>query len=40
LHHPITKDDIGAMAAFLVSDNARYVTGQNLYVDAGLNIIA
>jgi enoyl-[acyl-carrier protein] reductase I len=40
LHQPITRDDIGAMAAFLVSESAQRITGQTLYVDAGYNIMA
>lgn len=38
LHQLVTLDQIGEMAAFLVSDNAKQVTGQTLYVDAGYNI--
>lgn len=38
LHQLVTLEQIGAMAAFLVSDNARQVTGQVVYVDAGYNI--
>lgn len=30
-----TQADIGAMAAFLVSDGGRAVTAQTIYVDAG-----
>jgi enoyl-[acyl-carrier protein] reductase I len=37
LHQLVTLEQIGEMAAFLVSDNARQVTGQTLYVDAGYN---
>ncbi len=29
-------DDVASVAAFLVSDAARYVTGQTIYVDGGL----
>jgi enoyl-[acyl-carrier protein] reductase I len=35
----VTVEQIGQMAAFLVSDHARQVTGQIIYVDAGYNII-
>jgi 3-oxoacyl-[acyl-carrier protein] reductase len=31
-----TPADIGAMAAFLASDDASYVTGQVIYVDGGI----
>ena len=31
-----TADEIGATAAFLLSDDAAYITGQNLRVDGGL----
>ncbi len=34
----VTIEQIGEMAAFLVSDNAQQVTGQTIYVDAGYNI--
>ncbi len=39
LHQLTTIDDVGAMAAFLVSDAARHVTGQTLFVDAGYNVL-
>ncbi|TWU24781.1 enoyl-ACP reductase FabI [Bythopirellula polymerisocia] len=39
LNQIVTLDQIGEMAAFLVSDKARQVTGQVVYVDAGYNII-
>jgi enoyl-[acyl-carrier protein] reductase I len=35
LHRPIDADDIGAAAAYLLSDEARNVTGTTLYVDSG-----
>jgi enoyl-[acyl-carrier protein] reductase I len=35
LHRPIDADDIGAGAAYLLSDDARNVTGTTLYVDSG-----
>jgi len=38
LHQLVTLEQIGEMAAFLVGDNARQVTGQTIYVDAGYNI--
>lgn len=37
LHQLVTIEQIGQMAAFLVSDNAQQVTGQTIYVDAGYN---
>jgi enoyl-[acyl-carrier protein] reductase I len=35
LHRPIDADDVGAAAAYLLSDSARNVTGTTLYVDSG-----
>jgi enoyl-[acyl-carrier protein] reductase I len=35
LHRHIDADDVGAAAAFLLSDDARNVTGTTLYVDSG-----
>src|SRR6476619_5926386 len=35
LHRPIDADDVGAAAAYLLSDEAHNVTGTTLYVDAG-----
>jgi enoyl-[acyl-carrier protein] reductase I len=35
LHRPIDVDDVGAAAAYLLSDDARNVTGTTLYVDSG-----
>jgi enoyl-[acyl-carrier protein] reductase I len=32
---PIDADDVGAAAAYLLSDDARNVTGTTLYVDSG-----
>ncbi|MBO9646685.1 MAG: SDR family oxidoreductase, partial [Pseudacidovorax sp.] len=31
--------EVGAMAAFLVSDAARAVTGSTLYVDGGYHVL-
>jgi len=38
LHQLVALEQIGEMAAFLVSDNAKQVTGQTIYVDAGYNV--
>jgi enoyl-[acyl-carrier protein] reductase I len=35
LHRPIDADDVGAAAAYLLSDDAHNVTATTLYVDAG-----
>jgi enoyl-[acyl-carrier protein] reductase I len=35
LHRHIDSDDVGAAAEYLLSDDARNVTGTTLYVDAG-----
>ena len=35
LHRHIGSDDVGAAAAYLLSDDARNVTGTTLYVDSG-----
>jgi enoyl-[acyl-carrier protein] reductase I len=35
LHRHIDADDVGAAAAYLLSDDARNVTGTTLYVDSG-----
>ena len=35
LHRPIAADDVGAAAAYLLSDDAANVTGTTLYVDSG-----
>ncbi|MFN2470224.1 MAG: enoyl-ACP reductase [Gaiellaceae bacterium] len=35
LHRSIDADDVGAAAAYLLSDEARNVTGTTLYVDSG-----
>jgi enoyl-[acyl-carrier protein] reductase I len=37
LHRHIGADDVGAAAAYLLSDDARNVTGTTLYVDAGFH---
>lgn len=38
-HKLVTAADVGALAAFLVSDGARAITGDISYVDAGYHII-
>jgi enoyl-[acyl-carrier protein] reductase I len=35
LHRHVDADDVGAAAAYLLSDDARNVTGTTLYVDSG-----
>ena len=35
----VSLDDVGALAAFLVSDDARAITGNVSYVDAGFHVI-
>ena len=37
LHRHIDADDVGAAAAYLLSDDARNVTGTVLYVDSGFH---
>jgi enoyl-[acyl-carrier protein] reductase I len=39
LHRQIDADDVGAAAAYLLSDDARNVTATTLYVDAGYHSI-
>lgn len=39
-HRLVTPDDVGAYAAFLVSDAAKAITGNIAYVDAGLHVVA
>jgi enoyl-[acyl-carrier protein] reductase I len=38
LHQLVTLEQIGEMASFLVSDKAKQITGQTIYVDAGYNV--
>lgn len=38
LHQLVTLAQIGEVAAFLVSNNAKQITGQTIYVDAGYNV--
>ncbi len=39
LHRPIDADDVGSAAAYLLSEDARNVTGTVLYVDSGYHSI-
>lgn len=39
LHQLVTIEQIGEAAAFLLSDKARYISGQTIYVDAGYNTL-
>ena len=39
-HRLVTLDDVGAYAAFLVSDAAKAITGNIAYVDAGYHVMA
>jgi enoyl-[acyl-carrier protein] reductase I len=39
LHRQIDAEDCGAAAAYLLSDDARNVTGTTLYVDAGYHVM-
>jgi enoyl-[acyl-carrier protein] reductase I len=38
-HKLITLDDVGAFAAFLVGDEAKAITGNIAYVDAGYHVV-
>ena len=40
LHEEISADDVGAIAAFLVSDPARHLTGTIIPVDGGQHMLA
>lgn len=39
-HHLVSIDDVGRLAAFLVSDFAASITGNVEYVDAGFHVMA
>jgi enoyl-[acyl-carrier protein] reductase I len=39
LKHNIDADEVGKTAAFLLSDHASGITGENIFVDAGFNIV-
>ena len=36
---PLSADDVGAMAAFLVSDGARHITGNVTFIDCGTHVL-
>jgi enoyl-[acyl-carrier protein] reductase I len=38
--HLVDIDDVGALAAFLVSDGARRITGTIIPVDGGAHLLA
>lgn len=40
IHHCVTPDDVGALAAYLVSDEASKITGTIIPVDGGQHIMA
>ena len=39
LHQLVTIEQIGEAATFLLSDKARYISGQTIYIDAGYNTL-
>lgn len=39
LRRLVTIDEVGALCTFLVGDGARAITGDTLYIDAGVHII-
>jgi enoyl-[acyl-carrier protein] reductase I len=40
LRELVTSDQVGHMAAFLASPEAKYITGQTIYVDSGFSAMA
>lgn len=38
LHQLVTIEQVGEAAAFLLSEKARYISGQTIYVDAGYSV--
>jgi enoyl-[acyl-carrier protein] reductase I len=38
-HETPTVEDVGAMVAFLVSDDARHITGNVTFIDSGYHIM-
>lgn len=39
LHQLVTIEDVGALAAYLVSDAAKSMTGSTIHIDAGYHIV-
>ncbi len=39
LKRQLTIEEVGALAAFLVSDDARHITGQTAYIDGGHSVM-
>ena len=39
MHQLETIEDVGDAAAFLISDKAKHITGQVIYVDGGYNVM-
>ncbi len=39
LQEGVSPQDVGALAAFLISDAAARLTGECIHIDAGLNIM-
>jgi enoyl-[acyl-carrier protein] reductase I len=39
MHKLVSADDVGELAAFLVSDAAKLMTGETIYIDGGYHII-
>ena len=33
-----TREDIGAVVAFLIGDDGAYLTGQTIHVDGGMGV--
>ncbi|MEQ6375518.1 enoyl-ACP reductase FabI [Bacillaceae bacterium S4-13-56] len=40
LRQPVTQEDVGSSAYFLMSDLSKGITGEILHVDAGFNIVS
>ncbi len=38
-HRLVSIDDVGAVAAFIVGDQAQSITGDTIYVDAGYHVV-